>query len=888
MDFAKSPVQVVSKISGAMETTQSYNPRPRLSLKEKIRLYRFNHRKPLRMLTAIIAGIVLVLALGGSALYGSFTAGLPDVSKLDQYDPAMTTKIFAADGTLVATLFDENRTYVKFKDIAPVMPTALVAIEDRRFYDHKGVDPKGIARAVLGNAGAGGTEQGASTLTMQLARRLFLTEERTYARKAREAVLAYRIDNQYSKEKILELYLNEVYFGAGAYGIDSAAAVYFGKNPDQLELWQAAILAGLVQAPTAYSPLENKKAALKRMDEVLQAMRSEGKITEQQAEQAKKKAAAYRFIDRPLPTADGMLKFPYFTTYVIRQLSEQFPDHFVRRGGLQVYTSLDIKLQEQAEKALSRSLQGPGRALGADTGAVVVIDNATGNLVAMVGGPGWNPKKQFNTAWQARRQPGSSFKMFIYSAALEAGYTPESEFADTESTFSPGQVNEWKPSNSDNAFMGAIPIRTGLQFSRNLVSAKLVAHLGPDRIVNLAHHMGIDSDLPRVASLALGAGEVTPIQMARAFSALPNGGVLRPAYAIKQITSAEGGILKTFDGEAERQKVLSPETATLMCEMLHRVVTGGTAQAADISGTYVAGKTGTTDNFKDAWFTGFTPHHTISVWIGRDDNQPMQRVFGGTLPAEVFHSVAQAGLSGRNAAAPLPGITFGEPKQVTLCWDSTYLATPNCPKKYNETFRAGVVPTRECPIHRQVVLPESVGLKLSPSTQPTPRGIGDSALSTRRVVLTETSIPAKLNPRKDAEVVSPEGALIPYKEKAPSLAHVRFVIKGSPRSAVQPGTEATPGVMEEDNLETPNDGGPPLTINGQAPLTADDDPALRVKGSRASAPSASVPIGAQPDYPTSSGVDISSTQPQEEEVIHEGAGAAPAEEAAIPPDPNGN
>lgn len=870
-----------------MDSTFTYNPVPGLSLKEKLRIIRSRHRKLLRMLVAIVAGIVMLVALGGSALYGTFTAGLPDVSKLDAYDPAATTKIYAADGTLVATLFDENRTYAEYEKIAPVMVSALVAIEDRRFFDHEGVDFKGIARAFLGNASSGGVEQGASTLTMQLARRLFLTEERTYARKAREAVLAYRIDHQYSKEQILELYLNEVYFGSGAYGIDSAAAVYFGKNPDELELWQAAMLAGLVQAPTAYSPLEDRKAALSRMAEVLQAMKEQGKVSEAQVRQATKKASIYPFVNRSLPSTDGMLKHPYFTTYVIRQLSEQFPDHFVRRGGLHVYTSLDLRLQRQAEEALSNSLRGPGRALGADTGAIVVIDNASGNVVALVGGPGWNPKKQFNTAWQARRQPGSSFKMFIYSAALEAGYTPEHEFADTESTFSPDATNQWRPVNSDGVFMGAIPLRTGLQFSRNLVSAKLVAHLGPDRIVKLAHRMGVESDLPRVASLALGAGEVTPLQMARAFSVLPSGGLLRPSYCITKVTSADGGILKTFSPEAERERVLSKETATQMCEMLHRVVTGGTAQAANVSGTYVAGKTGTTDNFKDAWFTGFTPHHTICVWIGRDDNQPMERVYGGTLPAQVFHTVARAALSGRNPGAPLPGVAFEEPRRFSLCWDSTYLATPQCPKTYTDTFQAGTAPQRLCPTHRQVILPATV-TQLDRSAQQVPT---DLALSARRVMLSEASIPKELNPRRDSEVVTPEGALIPYEEKAPSLAGVRFVISGG-RQALRPGVDATPEegqTAERGSMETPA----PFSLSESqgAPLTPEDDPAFQVEAPRDASSSSppSAPISVEPDYPTSSEVDLSAVEESQNEVIHQPEESVPpAGEPLLPPDPSGD
>ncbi len=849
--------------------------------------FRYRHRKAVRIVGAVLAGLLLLAALGGSALYASVTAGLPDVTRLDRYDPAETTKIFASDGTLVATLFDENRTYAKYEDIAPVMVTALVAIEDRRFFEHQGVDLQGVARAVLGNANAGGVEQGASTLTMQLARRLFLSEERTYTRKLREAILAHRIDRKLSKEKILELYLNEVYYGAGAYGIDSASAVYFGVNPNKLQLWQAALLAGLVQAPTAYSPLGDKEAALGRLDEVLLAMEQEGKITRSQAQEAGRKAKAYRFVDRPLPSADGMLKYPYFTTYVIRQLAEQFPDSYVRRAGLQVYTSLQIPVQKAAEAALKEGLEGPGRAAGADAGAIVVISNETGNLVAMVGGPGWNAKRQYNAAWQARRQPGSSFKMFIYAAALEAGYTPENEFADTEAVFSPGQPNEWKPGNSDGRFMGPIPLRTGLQFSRNLVAAKLLAHLGPARVISLAHRMGIEGELPAVASLALGAGEVTPLQMARAFSALPSGGVLRPAGVLTKVTTARGEILASFSPDSQGERVLSKDTARHMCEMLHRVVTGGTAPAADIAGTYVAGKTGTTDNFKDAWFAGFTPHHTVSVWVGRDDNRPMGRVYGGDLPAQLFHRVAQAAMRDKDPAAALPGVQFTQGVSAKLCWDSTYLAAPGCPKSYSERFHSDTMPTRVCPLHRQVKLPASALLSGQRQSEWGGAGLGG------QIVLRESALPARYNPRKDSEVVTPSGSLIPYNETAPTLAGVKFVIDATSAGDATPTAGATPG-LPEDSTETVDE---VLGVEGTEVLesgapTADEDPAFRVPTaapSHQAAPTPTVPASgraplvAEPDYPTSAGgVDVSTT----DQVIYEGSETVPGgESATIPADP---
>lgn len=728
--------------------------------KQKARLRDPQARK--RVLLSVFFSLLTMLVAGGLLVFWALTAGLPDVTKLEQYDPAQTTKIYASDGTLIATLFDENRTPVTLDKISPLMREAIVSIEDRRFFEHTGVDWKGIARAGLGNLSDGGVEQGASTLTMQLARRLYLSNERTYIRKLREAELARRIDRELSKEKILELYLNEVYFGAGAYGIDAAAGVYFGANPKDLNLWQSALLAGLVQAPSVYSPLVDREAALKRTLEVLEAMDSRGVIPPGAVKKAMKEAAAYNFVNHGVDGGDGMLKFPYFTTYVIAQLADVFPENYIRRGGLNIYTTLDPSLQETAEAVLKAEVQGQGYALGAQTGAVVVLDNKTGDIKAMVGGLDWDTKNQFNRAWQAKRQPGSSFKTFVYAAALEDGYTPESEFADTEAVFDNPATQGWKPANSDGRFMGAVPLRTGLQFSRNVVAAKVMAHVGPERVVRLARRMGIEQELPAVISLALGAGEITPLEMARAYSVLPNGGILRPNLAITEVRDAEGELLKRFDGERARSsRALSTQTARVMCEMLRRVVLAGTGTGANIGGTWVAGKTGTTDSFVDAWFVGFTPHHTVSVWVGRDDNKPMGRIYGGSLPADVFRKVAEKAMIGRSPSAGLPGVAFDEEQRVTLCWDSTYLALPGCSRTYTESFYSGVLPTRDCPLHRQVKQVETV-VKLPDDTLVRTEVESDSTPSP------EVSPTEQLrDPRLDPEVVTSEGALIPYTEKVP-------------------------------------------------------------------------------------------------------------------------
>ncbi len=712
-------------------------------------------------LFCLLGGFLLLGLMGGLAFYVTATAGLPDVTKLDTYDPAAGTKLYAGDGTLIANVIEEDRSYTDYNAIAPVMVQAIVAIEDKRFFEHGGVDLKGVVRAVVGNLGSGSIEQGASTLTMQLARRLFLTDERTYKRKVREAVLAYRMDRALSKEKILELYLNEVYYGAGAYGIGSAAGLYFGKKPAQLEVWQAAMLAGVVQAPSLLSPLEDRPAALKRMNEVLSAMVKAGSIAEKEMMRARNDASFYQFSERKVAQRKGMLEHAYFTTFVMSELARLFPERNLRRGGLQVVTSMDKGMQVQAERSTQEAL-GNG-AYGADSGAVIALDNKTGEIVAMVGGLGWSLEDQFNRALLAKRQPGSTFKPFVYAAALEAGYSPEQEFADTEATFGPAS-NPWTPQNSDSRWMGAIPVRTGLQFSRNMVAAKVIAHVGPDKVIALAHTMGIDSDLPEYASLALGAGVATPLQMARAYSAFPSGGVIRPARVIRKVTTADGVVILDLTGEADEERVLSERTATVMCEMMHRVVTGGTGTAANLPGTFVGGKTGTTDNFVDAWFVGFTPHHTLAVWMGRDDNGPMDGMFGGSLPAEVFARVAKEGLVGRSAEAAFPGVSFDPSRTVTLCADSTYLALSGCPQSYDEVFQAGVIPERDCPIHRMA---------------------GDH------------------DPRYDAEVVGPEGAKIAYSEKEPLMTPGTLPRRVDPSDLPSPEGSPSPLVPATD--------GPPLT-----------------------------------------------------------------------------
>lgn len=788
-----------------------------------------------RRLLNLATGGVLLLLCALFAFTGYLTVGLPDVTRLDKYDPAAGTKIYAADGTLVANLIDESRNYVPYKAIAPVMVDAIVAIEDRRFFDHEGVDLRGVARAVLGNIESGGVRQGASTLTMQLARRLFLTDERTYSRKVRESVLAYRMDRALSKEKILELYLNEVYFGGGAYGIGAAAELYFGKKPADLDLWEASLLAGLVQAPSALSPLADKPAALKRMNEVLDAMLAEQKISEPQVMAARNDAAVHRFEERLVQKREGLLDHPYYTSYVINELKRQFPGRDLRRSGLQVVTSLDVAMQVEAERALRDALLGGAGAQGADRGAIVALSNETGEIVAMAGGLEWSRDDEFNPAWQARRQPGSTFKPFVYAAALEAGYSPEQEFADTEATFGPAS-DPWTPENSDQKTMGAIPMRTGLQFSRNIVAAKVIAHVGPDAVINLAEQMGLDSDLPRYVSLSLGAGVATPLQLARAYSAFPSGGIQRPATLIRKVTSDDGNVNLDFTAETPENRVLSEGTAAAMCEMLKRVVDRGTGTAAAVPGTFVGGKTGTTDRFADAWFVGFTPRHTIATWVGRDDNQPMATMYGGGYPAEMFARVARMGMNGQQTME-LPGVALVDATEVVLCQDSTYVASPGCPGTYTDSFAAGPVASRDCPMHR------------------TP-GLG--------------------NPRFDREVVAAADARIAYTEAAPAYSPgVALDIR------VQPAPSASASPSLEITMPNPTPGvGPNPDDIGRV----EEDLSLPTAAPSSPEPAASAyptapPTFTKPSLPEPVAPEPASMEPPPQ------APVAPAVDTAAPPPP---
>jgi penicillin-binding protein 1A len=511
-------------------------------------------------------------------------------------------------GRIIATFGDLVGEPLRLKDFPPSLPAAVVAVEDRRFYHHFGLDPIGLARAAWVNLNAGRVVQGGSTLTQQVAKTLFLTNARTARRKVQEVLLTLWLERHFSKQEILEIYLNRVYLGSGAWGMDAAAKMYFGVSARRLSLPQAAVLAGLPRAPSRFNPRVNAVAATVRGKEVLNAMMESGVISADQAQ-----AAASRIAFPPSPTAPG-----WFAAWVADQsqaLLAPDVDAVLR-------TTLDNRQQAVAEARLSALLDGPGAAAEVGQGAVVIIDAASGAVRAMVGGRNFR-ESPFNRAVLARRQPGSVFKPFVWLAALEHGMTPDDTVLDA-----PLRIGTWSPVNFEHRYLGSVSLEEALAQSINTASVRLLIQAGGARTVAAtAARLGIADKLPNDASLALGTGEVGLLELTSAYAPFFNGG--------NRITPH--GLDRTPHQPAP---VMEPRQAASMARMLASVVSRGTGRAAAVPGRVVAGKTGTTQDSRDAWFIGSVKGMLIGVWLGNDDNQPMKGVLGGGLPARLFHDIA--------------------------------------------------------------------------------------------------------------------------------------------------------------------------------------------------------------------------------------------------------
>ncbi len=584
--------------------------------------------KPL--LIIIWTSCLLVTGLAIMAMGAYMMLDLPPISTLRNYRPPMVTEVYSSDGKILAYWYKEKRWPVSIHKIPKRLIYAFLAAEDARFYEHRGIDFLGVIRAAIKNVEAGGIVQGASTITQQVTRSLLLTPERSWLRKLKEAILAWQIDGSLSKDEILNIYLNQIYLGSGAYGVEAAARTYFGKHVNQLDIAECALVAGLTQAPSKYNPLKHFKRARRRQLYVLRRMFEEGFITEEQKENAIRKKLVLK--SEQLSPPPG---YEYFLQDLKKELIRRYGAQRVFTGGLKIYTTLDANWQQAAFDALSRGLEAvkkrhkKDRMLGRNIqGALIAIDAQTGAIRAMVGGQDFR-KNKFNLAIQGRMQPGSSFKPVVYSTAMKRGLIqPNSIIVDEPISF-PGteKSKPWQPQNFDKAYMGPITIRTALTYSRNVVSIKIAKMVGIDAVIEQAKAMGITTPLAHDLSLALGSSAVPLVQMVTAYSTFVNlGKVVTPQY-IEQITDRNGRILEILTPEFHQ--ALDPITAFQMGYLLMGVVQNGTGRRARAVGIPVGGKTGTTDNYHDAWFVGFSPEVVAGVWIGRKDKKSLGRLETG-------------------------------------------------------------------------------------------------------------------------------------------------------------------------------------------------------------------------------------------------------------------
>jgi penicillin-binding protein 1A len=576
------------------------------------------------MKSKAIKGWIWIAAAAG--LLSGATAGtllvliqdLPQTQSLESYKPSAITRILSADRVLLKELYIEKRDIVPLSRIPNFLKTALLTTEDRRFYEHSGLAVKGILRAMLQNMRKGRFAQGASTLTQQLAKTLFLTPRKTLSRKLREAVLAIQIERRYTKDEILALYLNQIYLGSGAYGAASAARIYFGKPVQDLTLAQCALIAGLPKGPSRYSPLVNPELALERRNIVLQQMLDTGAINENEYLAA---------LDENLtgsPTRTEVTKAPYFVDFVVDELENAIGANLLYKGGLTVHTTLSSEFQYAAEQAMAEGLaQLTRRRLEnhltppEPQGALVAIHIQTGGIAAMVGGRAGS-ESTYNHAATAKRQPGSAFKPILYALALERGFQPYDRILDAPVVFNvPYQADEWQPQNFSQDYEGEVCLRWALAHSKNIPAVRLLDMLGPSSAIQFARKLGMHSPLAPNLSLALGTSEVDLLELTAAYAAFGNQGKYIRPYGVTAVTDAEGQIIWRI--KPEQRIAMRRSTAAVITNMLEAVIQEGTGQGAKLLPGPLAGKTGTTNDFKDALFVGYSPDIAAGVWVGNDD-----------------------------------------------------------------------------------------------------------------------------------------------------------------------------------------------------------------------------------------------------------------------------
>ncbi len=619
----------------------------------------------------LFGGIALFLLTLGLSVFAVWVLTilprtLPPVSALENFEPSRGTKVFDDSDELITEFHVERRIFTPLGQIPRALKEAILATEDARFYSHYGIDPVGIVRAVYQNFRHGRIVEGGSTITQQLAKVLFLTPDRSLDRKLKEAVLALELERRYPKDRLLEMYLNQIYFGHGAFGVEAAARTYFGKPVGDLTLAESALLAGLPKAPSSYSPFDRPEAAKRRRGTVLARMIDVGML---KGEEAKRASAAELHL---VPPERRRTTGQYYLEYVQQLLEQQYGADLLFKGGLQVYTTLSPAMQLRAEQTLREGLRAleTRRARAAEKaaappvterpeGALLAIDPQTGYIKAMVGGFDFF-KSEFNRAVQARRQPGSAFKPFVYIAALEAGFTPASVVDDSPVEYAVGPKGKpWKPDNYDRKFRGPVTFQRALEESINVAAVKVQERVGIRRTLDVARRLGVESPLSENLSIALGSSDLTLLELTSAYGALANQGIWMPPTAIRYVLDSEGKLLE--ENVPEGKRALSSELAYVVTHMLKGTVERGTGVAAKALGRPVAAKTGTTNDYSNAWFIGFTPQLVTGVWVGHDRPKSLGRdETGSRVAVPIWTAFMSSALQGT------PAQDFPVPEGVVL------------------------------------------------------------------------------------------------------------------------------------------------------------------------------------------------------------------------------
>ncbi len=609
----------------------------------------------------IAAGTVLGITMLASSVVAGGLVGLaisfrnlPDVRVLRNYIPSETSYIYDINGTLLTSIHDEaNRDVVDLNEVSPNLKRAVLAIEDSYFFSHHGVNPMGVARALVANMQEGRTVEGGSTVTMQLVKNLFLNPERSFNRKLAEAVLSLRLEQVFTKDQILQMYLNQVYWGHNTYGAQTAAKSYFNKSAADLNLSESAMMAGLISAPESFSPFVDYKAAKTRQTLVLDRMAKLNWITQAEAEAAKKQPIKLGQI-----TSFRRSQSPYVTDAVVKELKDRFGQEAVIKGGMRVQTTIDYNFQKMAEETVQRNFNYIQYQLYGDQMALAAVDPRTHFVKAMVGGVDYQ-KSQYNRATQAMRQPGSAFKPFVYYAAFATGrWAPDSTISDTPVSYPDGD-GYYTPQNYDSSFSGPISLRQALSVSRNIPAIRLGQDVGINRVIEICRTLGIKSPMEPVISLPLGAVDLTPLEMAAAYATFASGGWQSPTTTIVQVTDGSGNVL--LDNTPKPQLVLDPWAVAALNDTLQNVITSGTGKAAQI-GRPAAGKTGTTSSERDIWFAGYVPQLSVAVWVGNDDYSPLGRgATGGTFVAPIWRDFMNQALANTPVERFRPASDFPRP-----------------------------------------------------------------------------------------------------------------------------------------------------------------------------------------------------------------------------------